>query len=184
MTDPDPPAVDRPPASSSWLWLLPALTFLAGCLLAGLVVGVGQLGSDDGDASAPGPQAQEEGDEGVGDSEGPEGADGDVFVRVPESCLQASESALALADQADRIAVAVRDLDARALRDLVDEVQQVRDDVQSSGEQCRRSAGEGVLEGSATSPAPSEPAASEPAPAESARSEPTPSEPTPSEPAA
>lgn len=163
MTEPDTAVVDGPPATSRWLWLLPALAFLAGCALTGVVVAVGQVGGDP-DPSSPAATAQEEDQAGPGDTDGtPDSTgstDGDVYVRVPQSCLEASESALVLAQQADRIAAAVRDLDARRLRDLVDEVQQVRDDVQSSGEQCRSSAGEGVLDGSATSPAPSPQASS------------------------
>ena len=134
--------------STSW-WLLPALTFLAGCLLGGLIVGVGTFGDGDGDGTAaPAPTSAP-----ADGADDPEDAPGDLVVRVPESCLRAADGATEATGQVDDVVAAVRDLDARRLQEIVDRIQQVQPEVQRLAEQCRSVAGE-RLEDVVVTPAP------------------------------
>jgi hypothetical protein len=125
-----------------WSSLLPAGTFLAGCALGAVVMGVGEVGSDDEPTTSAVTETVGGGSDATGDDEategtGTDGEDSDLTVRVPEACVQAATDASALVDSVDRVVAAVADLDLRRLRETVDEVQQVRDGVQEVAEQCR-----------------------------------------------
>lgn len=137
---------------SRWSWLLPAGTFLAGCALGAVVTGVGEVGGDDEPSPSASAVAADEGaDEGStgaddgaaeGDTGSSSGEDSDLTVRVPEVCVQTADDATALIDSVDDLVAAVADLDPARLRRTVDDVQQVRDDVQDEAEQCRKAAAE------------------------------------------
>lgn len=153
-------------------WLLPALTFLAGCLLGAVVMGVGDVGGkDEPSASAAATAADggsDQGDDGTTDDATTDGLADDATtdgttgdgeeagrsVRVPESCLQTADDAAALVEQVDRVVAAVADLDPERLRQTVDDVQQVRDGVQDMATQCRDAAADGLQDsGAGTEPA-------------------------------
>ena len=144
-----------PPARSgrSGTWWLPAGTFLAGCVLGGVVMGVGDVGGDDGApddgpvavagaADADGAAGEETAGGGQDDSTG----DSAAAVRVPESCARTAEDVSALVEQVDDVVAAVAGLDPERLRQAVDDVQQVRDEVQGTAERCQEAAARGRVE--------------------------------------
>jgi hypothetical protein len=165
MTRPDGsgPGATRPPAPpgapggpagpssasrSPWSWLLPALTFLVGCVLGGAVIAAGTSGDEDGTiASDTASQAPEQ-------EEGTDAESTDVVVRVPQSCLDAADAALVAAQQVDDAVAAVGDLDARRLQEIVDEVQQLQPDVRESAERCRSTTGSRLEDGVLATPMP------------------------------
>ena len=135
---------------SRWSWMLPAGTFVAGCVLGGVVVAVGDVGADDEpttgttaavatDEGSTDEGSTDEGDGSAGDG-GADAEDSGLYVRVPESCLQTADDATTLVEGVDRVVAAVADLDPERLRQTVDDVQQVRDEVQDVAEQCREAA--------------------------------------------
>jgi len=136
--------------SSRWSWLLPVLTFLAGCLLGGVVVAAGA--PDDADGRAV-PQASAPGAAEAAPSPSPS----DLVVRVPEACLAAADSAQEFTRQVDDVVLAVRDLDARRLQEIVDQVQQSQPELRRLAEQCRSVTGERLTDGqlATSAPAPS-----------------------------
>jgi hypothetical protein len=147
---------------SRWSWLLPAGTFLAGCALGGVVVGVGAVGGDDEEPSPPVAAAETEADgaqddttDGATDEQDP--ADSGLYVRVPDSCVQTAEDATTLVEQVDRVVEAVADLQPERLRQTVDDVQQIRDEVQDVAEQCQEAAAQRLQDAEAGDDAPETP---------------------------
>ena len=131
-----------PERGSRWSWLVPAGTFLAGCALGGVVVGVGAVGGDDEPGRAV-TSASPEDEGGQDGATGEDPADADesgLYVRVPDSCVQSAQAATTLVEQVDRVVAAVADLEPERLRQTVDDVQQVRDQVQDVAEQCQEAA--------------------------------------------
>jgi uncharacterized membrane protein len=142
--------------ASRWAWLLPAGTFLAGCALGGVVVGVGAVGGDDEppapSSSAAAADAGADSDDEATDDEGTQDEESGLYVRVPESCVQTADDASSLVEQVDRVVEAVADLDPERLRQTVDDVQQVRDEVQDVAEQCRTAAADRLADESGADP--------------------------------
>ena len=118
-----------------WSVLLPALTFLAGLLLGAAVLGATR--SDDG---TPPPRAAPSA------VPTPSPSPSDALVRVPGPCLQAAEQAEQAYALVEQGVAAARELDARGLADLVDEVQRRRPEVQALLEACRTAASRGIVE--------------------------------------
>ena len=120
----------------TWSVLLPALTFLAGLGLAAAVLGA--TGADDEpDAAArptptPTPSASP--------------AQPELVVTVPGPCLQSAERAEQAYALLEQGVTAARDLDARALADLVDQVQRERPQVEALVQACREAAGDAVVQ--------------------------------------
>jgi hypothetical protein len=145
---------------SRWSWLVPAGTFLAGCALGGVVVGVGAVGGDDDDESRP-PVAAAEADseqDGAPGDEPADAGDSGLYVRVPDSCVQTAEDATTLVDQVDEVVAAVADLQPERLRQTVDDVQQIRDEVQDVAAQCQEAAAQRLLDAEGADDAPATPA--------------------------
>jgi hypothetical protein len=135
---------DARPRARSWLWLAPALTFVAGLLLGWLLLG--------GSPTDAGPQVGAPAPSTI--SPAPSAPASDALARVPEPCL-------ALADQTetafavfDRAVDAVRQLDARRLQEAVDDVQVLRPQAQDLAAQCRSRAGQDALGGDTVTPVP------------------------------
>ncbi len=133
-------------AGSSWRrWsvLLPALAFVAGLLLGGAVIGATLSGND---ANTP---------EAGGASPSPTASvQPDVVVTVPGPCVQAADKADEAYALLERGVRAARDLDARGLADLVEQVQQQRPEVERLVTECRTAAGEVITEPATPAPAP------------------------------
>ena len=144
---------------SRWSWLVPAGTFLAGCALGGVVVGVGAVGDDDEPSrAAPAAEARAEGgQDGATGDEAADAEDSGLYVRVPDSCVQTAEDASTLVEQVDRVVAAVADLEPERLRQTVDDVQQVRDEVQDVAEQCQEAAAQRLQDAQAEDDAPATP---------------------------
>lgn len=133
-------STDRPPSprrrGSSLFWMLPALTFLAGLLLGGVLVGVTAGGS----GGIPGFGGEDETATEAGgeaDSEGSPQDPGDRTVTVPVECLEAAErsqEALGLTRQA---AEAIGSFDARRLQEIVDELQGLEPEVNALARSCQ-----------------------------------------------
>lgn len=124
-------------------WIVPTVTFLAGLVLGGVLVGVSNLGRDDDApaAAAAGPTP----------SPGASGSQ-DVTVVVPRSCVEAaerSEQVLALTREA---AEALSELDARRLADVVDEMRGLQAVVGDAAASCRDAAVTNATTGAAPTP--------------------------------
>lgn len=126
-------------------WLLPAGTFLAGCALGAVVMGVGDSGTEDvpspSTAAATDGEQEASGDGAAGDASADDGGAG-LYVRVPESCVRTADGATSLVEHVDRLVAAVADLQPEPLRQTVDDVQQVREGVREVADQCRAAAAE------------------------------------------
>lgn len=124
-----------------WSVLLPALTFVAGVALGAAVLGASTAQDDEGAVAAvPAPTAVTA------------PTPSDLLVRVPGPCLQAAEQAEQAYALVERGVAAARELDARGLADLVDEVQRQRPEAQAQVDACRSAAATTAVE---PAPAPS-----------------------------
>lgn len=119
----------------SRFWLVPALTFLFGLLLGGLVIGVGTIGSDGVDGDQP--QAAETA--APTPTEAPSG-DSTVTVTVPGSCIEAAELSERVLGLGQRAATALGGLDARSLQDVVAEMRDLEPQVREAATECRDTA--------------------------------------------
>ena len=146
------------PEPGRWSWLVPAATFLAGCALGGVVVGVGL----DGDGDEPSPTvvaAEEDGGRDVDTDDEPEDAEeSGLYVRVPDSCVRTAEDATTLVEQVDRVVAAVAELEPERLRQTIDDVQQIRDDVRAVAGQCQEAAAQRLRDAEDGGDAPATPA--------------------------
>lgn len=153
---------DARPRGSRWVWVLPALTFLAGLALGALVIG----GPDDGPVSgredaagAPGPE--------------PSAAPRDLLVRVPEPCLAVAEQAEEAMAVVDRAVAAVRSFDPRELQEVLDQAQDLRPGMEQQAADCRARAGRDVAGGDTVTSTPTPGAVPAPATTSAPTSPPT-----------
>ena len=131
-------------------WAVAGATFVAGLLLG---AGVFALASSDDDAT---PQAAPSASPSPSPTPTPEPAPvaGDVLIRVPGSCVRVADQAEAAVQEADELAAAVRDFNARQLQEIVDRYQRLRPEIEALAEQCRDEAGSGLADGDLVSSAP------------------------------
>ena len=127
---------DDGPGWRRWSVLLPALTFLAGLALGAAVLGASTAQDEEGTAGPRPPSA----------APVPSPTPSDLLVRVPAPCLQAAERAEQAYALVEQGVAAARELDARGLADLVDQVQQQRPEVQGLVDACRAAAGNAVVQ--------------------------------------
>ena len=118
-----------------WSVLLPALTFLVGLALGAAVLGATTAEDDEG-ALPAGPTS----------TATPTPPQDGLLVRVPAACLEAAERAEQAYALVEQGVTAARELDARGLADLVDEVQRQRPEVQARVDACRAAAGDAVVQ--------------------------------------
>jgi hypothetical protein len=148
---------------SRWSWLLPAGTFLAGCALGVVVMAVADVGGDAepstsaGSAAAAAEAGASAEAEGAAGDDTPDAGDSGQDVRVPESCVQTADEATTLVEQVDRMVAAVADLEPERLRQTVDDVQQLRDEVQDVADQCRAAAAQRLRDAEGDGAAPATP---------------------------
>lgn len=141
-------ASDSTPTSaggSRWIWLLPALTFVAGAALGAAVVAAS--GDDDHGgrpAAAPAPTATPQA------SPTPAG----LVVTVPQPCLDAADGVAETSQEVRGAVDAVRSLDARRLQEIVDRIQALQPRVQMLADTCRAAAGSRLENGTLTSSPP------------------------------
>lgn len=128
-TRPAPVATPAAPGGSRF-WLIPAVTFLVGLLLGAVVVGathVGDPAGTDGALAAPSSSPTATGRP-------------DLTVVVPASCLEALDRAERAVDSVRAATEAIKNLDAAALRTVVDQLQQLRSRVTEQADLCRAAA--------------------------------------------
>lgn len=121
------------PRSNRWFFLLPALTFLIGLLLGGVLVavtGMGDNGSDDDRAQATDAPTTPD----------PQASASDLTVTIPGSCVDAAELSEDVLDLADRAAAALRDLDAGELPSLIADMEALSAQVREAADRCREEA--------------------------------------------
>ncbi len=125
-----------------WSVLLPALTFVAGLALGAAVLGASTTEDGEGTVAAPAPAPP---------AAAPAPTPSDLLVRVPGPCLQAAEQAEQAYALVEQGVTAARELDARGLADLVDQVQRQRPEAQAQVDACRSAAATSVVEPAPTS---------------------------------
>lgn len=109
--------------------LLPAVTFLLGLVLGGVLIGVSNLGAD-GDANDQNQAAPTPTTSSATPSD-------DLTVTVPRPCLDVAERSEDVLDLVRRAAAAVGELDARELRAIVDEMQALEPEVRENAAACQ-----------------------------------------------
>ena len=129
---PGPTAADA--GRGAWLWLLPAVTFLAGAAVSAALFVLGDT-DDDGDPlssmRSPSPEATA--------SPAPD----ELVLQVPAVCVEAGELAGSVSAALGDVVDAAGALDARRLQESIDVVQQLRPDVVAAAEACRELAEDG-----------------------------------------
>lgn len=123
-----------------WSVLLPALAFLCGLALGGAVIGAATRDGGSTGAVASGATAT------------PSPSRSSAGPPEPGPCAQAAARAGEAYDLLEKGFRAARDLDASALADLVQQVQQQRPEVEALIQQCQHRAG---TAGASPSPVPS-----------------------------
>ena len=113
-------------------WLIPALTFLVGVLLGGVIIWVSTSGSGSGLNTAI-PTATET----VIPSDGTSSSGTDATLSVPAQCLQVADDSKAVVDLVNESVAAARDLDASKLSDLVRQIQAAQQTLQADATSCR-----------------------------------------------
>lgn len=125
----------RSPRDSRFI-LIPALTFIVGLLLGGVLVWVGaDVVGDDQDEPAVTATAQPT-ESGAGADPG-QAEPTDVTMTVPGECIEAAEQAQEVLTLARQAADAIGELDAQRLRTLVDEMEQLEPAIRTSAGQCQ-----------------------------------------------
>lgn len=113
-------------------WFVPAITFVVGLLLGGLLIGAlrsGDSGTAPPDASASSTASTT----GAGSTAAPTTA----TVVVPAECLKVSTDAAALNDLAKRAVTAARDLNASELSSVVREIDTAQTALRQHADACR-----------------------------------------------
>jgi len=111
--------------SAFWAVLLPALTFVAGVVLASAVFFiVDDVGNEDtaqpAATSTPASPADSE----------------ELVVQIPAACVDAAEAATSVGRVLDDLAAAVTDLNTRELQDTLDAVQTLRPQIERTSQEC------------------------------------------------
>ncbi|WP_404390805.1 hypothetical protein [Humibacillus xanthopallidus] len=134
-TPPATPSAPEPPTrvvGARW-WLIPAVTFVIGLLLGGVVVGVLRSGSVDvsgaasPSATATGPQPTSTGT----------GLPATATVVVPAECVDVARDSQTLVELTEQAASAARDLDAGRLSDVVRQIDEAQATLRTHAEACR-----------------------------------------------
>lgn len=134
MSSPAPAASTQATRDNAfWTWLVPVLSFLAGLVLAGAAFFLLFDGDDDaaGEDDVAGPAVssspQQPGDPGAAD---------ELVVQVPSQCVEAAEAVGTVTGTFDDAATAVRDLDAAALQQTLDVLEDLRPELERASQEC------------------------------------------------
>lgn len=127
---------DRPtPRRDNRFFLVPALTFLIGLALGGVLVWVGDVGAGTGGEDSQAQPSQ------TTSAPDPQATTPDVTVTVPGSCVEAAERSQEVLDLANQAARAIGDLDARELQEIVAQMQDLEPVVRDAATRCQQLAG-------------------------------------------
>lgn len=114
-----------------WTWLVPVLSFLAGLVLAGaaffLLFDDDAAGEDDVAGPAVSSSPQQPDDPGEAD---------ELVVQVPSQCVEAAEAVGTVTGTFEDAATAVRDLDAGALQQTLDVLEDLRPELERTSQEC------------------------------------------------
>lgn len=131
---------DHPtPRRDNRFFLVPALTFLIGLALGGVLVWVGDVGGGTGGEDDPQAQPSQ-----TTSAPNPQATTPDVTVTVPGSCVEAAERSQQVLDLASQAARAIGDLDARELQEIVAQMQDLEPTVRDAATRCQELAGAGA----------------------------------------
>lgn len=122
--------------SPTWFWLVPALTFIAGLALGAVVTATNsepETGDSAGPAAVPTATA-------APTTPASAGTPSDRTITVPASCEEGLDRSRAALSTVGDAVDALRALDTARLQELLDQLQQARQEVDRLAEQCRREA--------------------------------------------
>ncbi len=114
---------------SWWYVVIPAVTFVLGLVLGGLVIGLGSDGDDEA--------AQEETDSASptpGESDS--GESGDTTVVVPRECIEAAETAQEATQLILDNLSAIKNFEGQRIIDLLDRLEELSTKTQELGQSC------------------------------------------------
>ncbi len=143
---PTPPDAGPDVRGPRW-WLLPAITFLVGVALGGLVLWASTSSTRTPSAAqSVTPTTSSTTPGGTTSTTGPV-----ATLSVPAQCLKVADDSRAVVDLVNQSVAAARDLDAAKLSDLVRQIQGAQETLQADAETCRKAqASLPTLPGSAT----------------------------------
>jgi hypothetical protein len=132
----------RPPADSAPTggnggpvgWLIPAVTFLVGLVLGGLVIGLLRSDFGDGDGSAAGTTPST-----ASATPAPSTSLAEP-ITIPGECVQIASDSQQLLDLVDQAVTAARDLDAEQLSSIVSQLQDQQQRVRDQAAACQQAA--------------------------------------------
>lgn len=133
MSTPEVSTPEHHPTSrrDRWVVLLPALAFVVGLVLGGLLIGVTMPGAGSGDDALPTPTPT---------SPDPQASSTGLTVTVPGSCVDAADLSQDVLDLADRATSAIQELDAGELQMLIADMEDLSQAVRDAADQCREDA--------------------------------------------
>jgi hypothetical protein len=114
-------------------WLIPAITFLVGLLLGGVVIGALRPGTPDA-AAGPTPSASATP---TASNPTATGSPATATVVVPAECLELAKDSQSLVDLTQQAAAAARDLDAGRLSDVVRQIDTAQSTLRLHADACR-----------------------------------------------
>jgi hypothetical protein len=121
---------DQTPSTSKRPWLLaalPAITFILGAVIGGIIVGVGAGSSDSGSDASETPTST---------SSPAAPSPSDTTVVVPAACREAADAVTQAADLLRQGAAAVRDFQPKVLNQVLDDLQALDPELQSLAKEC------------------------------------------------
>jgi hypothetical protein len=128
------PTADPPRSWWRAPWLIPALTFLVGLLLGGVVIGL--LRSGTATTASPEPAATSTPSGPAAPTSSPAGP-----ITIPAECVQIATDSQQLLTLLDEAVGAARDLDAGKLSGIVAQLQDQQERVSTQAAACRAAAG-------------------------------------------
>ncbi|WP_435746149.1 hypothetical protein [Nocardioides sp. SYSU DS0663] len=158
-----PGTAPQPARPSRWYVAAPAVALVVGLVLGGLLVGVAGGGGLD-DLGGDGTGATEAPESAGVASSDPEDEEPGTAVVVPDTCVEAADSAQRVVDALRRGISAIRELRAQEVIDLLDELEDIDARVRDQVDACREvEVTDSALETTPATPStPSTPATPEP----------------------
>lgn len=149
--DTRPGADGRRPRGSALFWVVPALTFLIGLLVGGVVVGLTGVG-DDLTAGGAGQGADGSAEPGAPAATPGAPGSGDRTVTVPAECIEVAERSQEALRLTREAAQALGDLDPRRVQEIVDRLQDLDPEVRALAAECRDAGIDDAVDGSGATP--------------------------------
>ncbi len=137
-TTPPPPTTPSTPTatgpSGGVMWMIPALTFLAGVILGGVIIWVSTSSSrSNSGTGAAIPTVTKT----LTPTDGTSVPGTAATLSVPAQCLKVADDSKAVMDLVNQSVAAARDLDASKLSDLVRQIQAAQKTLQTDAASCQ-----------------------------------------------